>query len=71
MVQSIGSGGGRDVYDSAAMRDFVGIDLGREPVPDVHLKAQLSQCPETRIEETGPLERMTAHMGIFEVKSQV
>jgi IS5 family transposase len=22
------------LYDSAAMRDFVGIDLGREPVPD-------------------------------------
>jgi IS5 family transposase len=24
-------------YDSAAMRDFVGIDLGRELVPDVPL----------------------------------
>ena len=22
------------LYDSVAMRDFVGIDLGREPVPD-------------------------------------
>jgi IS5 family transposase len=34
MVQSVGPGGEEALYDSAAMRRFVGIDLGREPVPD-------------------------------------
>ena len=34
MVQPVGSRGGRALYDSPTMRRFVGIDLGREPVPD-------------------------------------
>jgi hypothetical protein len=34
MVQPVGPGAGRALYDSVVMRQFVGIDLGREPVPD-------------------------------------
>ena len=34
MVQPVGPGGRRAADDLLAMRRFVGIDLGREPVPD-------------------------------------
>ena len=34
VVHPVGSGGREALYDSRAMRQFVGIDLGREPVPD-------------------------------------
>ena len=34
VVQPVRSGGGGGLVDSRAMRQFVGIDLGREPVPD-------------------------------------
>ena len=32
------------LYDSLAMRDFVGIDLGREPVPDETTGAASAIC---------------------------
>jgi IS5 family transposase len=34
MGQPVGPAVEEALYDSAAMRGFVGIDLGREPVPD-------------------------------------
>jgi len=34
MVQPVGPDGGSGAVRSAARRDFVGIDLGRKPVPD-------------------------------------
>jgi len=34
VVQPVGPGGGRDAVRLAVMRQFVGIDLGHEPVPD-------------------------------------
>ena len=51
------------LYDSAAMRSFVGIDLGREPVPDEttvckfrHLLEQLLQV------NMHPLEELASHL---------
>ena len=34
------------LYDSRAMRQFVGIDLGREPVPDETTICQFRHLPE-------------------------
>ena len=34
------------LYDSASLRRFVGIDLGREPVPDATILAQVRPAPQ-------------------------
>ena len=47
MVQPVGPGGGRGAYDLLAMRDFVGIDLGREPVPDETTVCRFRHLRET------------------------
>ena len=40
------------LYDSRAMRQFVGIDLGREPVPDEKVTSEFGHSLETQDRRT-------------------
>ena len=52
MVQPVGPGVEEALYDSATMRDFAGIDLGREPAPD-----ETTMCRFRHLLETHDLGR--------------
>jgi transposase, IS5 family len=45
------------LYDSVAMRGFVGIDLGREPVPDETTVGRFRHCSKRTISAGGCLTR--------------
>ena len=56
------------LYDSTAMRDFVGIDLGREPAPDENRGRDARyRAPPAQI-RTGPIKASGSYLGCLTAK---